>query len=174
MYCESTNTGQFYSSSCSCRWHFCGHRSISRANTALTYTQQLPEQQYPMAAPWDSTAKTGNKLQSYCECWSGGKTEIDGTVEIHLTHTHTHTSRPCCKSCTVRMYCWVEPNWNIHYCYTELKHGPWFYWSLKCVDVHTPVCVCLCVYFQCTSLQPNLNHWTDTSQLFDLTLDFDL
>ena len=53
-----------------------------------------------MAAPWESTAETGNKLQSYCECWSAGKTGIDGTVEIqyisqtHLTthkHTHTHT-----------------------------------------------------------------------------------
>lgn len=60
----------------------------------------------------DSTAETGNKLQSYCECWCAGKTEIDGTVEIRLTtnaytktlHWPAHASTPMCKSCTVRMY----------------------------------------------------------------------
>lgn len=58
-----------------------------RANVALTYTQQLPEQQYPMVIPRDCSAETGNKLQSYCECWSRGQTETDGIEEIHLANT---------------------------------------------------------------------------------------
>lgn len=67
------------------------------------------------------------------------KTEIQGTAEAYPTKTHKSTLS--CKICAVRQYCWEQPNWNIHYCYTELQHWPWFYWSVKWAGECEYVCL---------------------------------
>lgn len=74
------------------------------ASGAVTYTQQVPEQQYPLAAPRDSRAKTGNKLQSYRECWCAGQ-DRDRWYSWNMScknthantnpHAHKHTKTPC-------------------------------------------------------------------------------
>lgn len=85
----------FEPSSCRCGYHSCGHRSIRRPTLLWpTHRSSLNSN-----IQWLPLGTTQHRQVISCNLTVNvgvGKTEIDGTVEIHLrkTHTHTHTHWP--------------------------------------------------------------------------------